>query len=167
MAGYARAAGSNGILFTCSAFGAPIEAAAATAPIPILKPNEAKFNAAFALADRLAMITTSKRAAAGMEEEFRAAAPARGSGAQITSHFCVGAFDARRAVDDAAHDRLVAQRAAGFAGADVILLGQFSKAGAAGQVRAATDRLVLTSPDAAILEMRRSMEDTTPGSTAC
>lgn len=167
MADYAKGTGADGVLFTCSAFGPAIEAAAASSPVPILKPNEAMFDAAFAYGDRIAMITTFKPAAAGMEEEFREAATKRGSTARMTSYFCAGALDAKRAGDDATHDRRVAELAAGIADADVILLGQFSMAGAAESVRAMTDLPVLTSPDAAIREIRRRVEGNTKGGTKC
>ena len=152
---YAERAGSARVLFTCSAFGEAIEAAADLSPIPVMKPNEVMFDAAFAQGNRIAMITTFEPAAAGMLEEFHEAAKARGSAGQIKSYFCEGAFAAKRAGDAATHDQLIAQAASHITNADVILLGQFSMADAAGAVRARTNIPVLNSPEAAILEMRR------------
>ncbi|WP_299410920.1 aspartate/glutamate racemase family protein [uncultured Roseobacter sp.] len=167
LAKYAECAGSQGVLFTCSAFGEAIEDAADGSPIPVMKPNEAMFDAAFAHGDRVAMITTFGPAAGGMEDEFRAAAAARGSKAQITSYFCEGALDAKRAGDGATHDRLIAELASQITDADVIMLGQFSMAGATEAVRAATSIPVLTSPEAAIHEMRRRVEKSRRGAASC
>lgn len=158
LAKYAERVGSDGILFTCSAFGQAIEDAAENCPVPVMKPNEAMFDAAFDHGDRVAMIYTFPPAAAGMEDEFRDAAARKGSGAQITSYFSEGALDAKRAGDDETHNRLVAQTAATIQDADVILLAQFSMSGAAEDVRAETSVPVLSSPEAAIAEIRRRVE---------
>ena len=158
LAGYAESIGSRGILFTCSAFGGAIEDAAGRAAVPVMKPNEAMFDAAFGHGERVAMIYTFPPAAAGMEEEFREAATARGSAARIASIFCDGALEAKRAGDDETHDRLIAETAAGIGDADVILLAQFSMAGAADAIRARTSVSVLTSPEAAIRKMREKIE---------
>lgn len=159
LARHAQAAEADGILFTCSAFGAAIEQANAESKIPVMKPNEAMFDAAFAHGDKVAMIYTFPPAAAGMEEEFREAAAQRGRTAEIASYFCDNALEAKRMGDDAKHDRLVAETAASIEGADVILLAQFSMAGAADKVRAATSLPVLTSPEAAMKEIRRRIEE--------
>ncbi len=156
---YAEAAEADGVLFTCSAFGAAIDRANAEAAIPVMKPNEAMFDAAFSHGNRVAMIYTFLPAAAGMEKEFREAAKERGSHAEITSYFCEGALDAKRAGDDALHNRLIAQTAHSMDGADVILLAQFSMAGAADDVRKATSVPVLTSPEAALSEIKRRVAE--------
>ncbi|NYI30358.1 aspartate/glutamate racemase family protein [Sulfitobacter geojensis] len=152
---YAQAIHADGILFTCSAFGPAIAQANAQSDIPVMNPNEAMFDAALAQGQRVAMIYTFQPAADGMEEEFRETAAARGIAARITSYFCDGALDAKRAGDNDRHNQLIAQTAAVIEGADVILLAQFSMAGAAEAVRQSVTLPVLTSPESAIQEMRR------------
>lgn len=158
LARYAEAAGADGILFTCSAFGAAIETAAGRADVPVMKPNEAMFDAAFSYGNRAAMIYTFRPSASGMEEEFREAAKARGQAARITSVFCDGALDAKRAGDSEIHDRLIAETAAGIANVDVIMLAQFSMASAAPLARTKTKIPILTSPEAALAEIRKRVE---------
>ena len=158
LAQYAQSMGSDAILFTCSAFGPAIDAAAAQSPIPVMTPNEAMFDAALSQGARLAMVYTFPQSAPSMEAEFRDATAARGSAARLSTHFAAGALDAKRAGDDAAHDRLIAETAAEIRGADAIMLAQFSMAEAAGAVRDAVDVPVLTSPEAAIAALRRRLE---------
>lgn len=155
---YAEVAQADGILFTCSAFGSAIAQANAQTEIPVMNPNEAMFDVALSQGDRIAMIYTFEPAAAGMEEEFRETTAIKGSSAHITSYFCDGALDAKRAGDDDQHNHLIAQTAAEIKGADVILLAQFSMSSAADQVRKIVKTPVLTSPESAIREIRRRIE---------
>lgn len=158
LARYAENAGANAVLFTCSAFGEAIDKAADTSAVPIMKPNEAMFDAALRLGDRVAMIYTFPPAAKTMEEEFEQAAQEQGRTAVLTSYFCEGALKAKRAGDDALHDHLVAETAREITDADVIMLAQFSMAGAAEKVRRQSVAAVLTSPEAAMREIRRRVE---------
>jgi hypothetical protein len=57
--------------------------------------------------------------------------------------------------DPALHDRLAVETAQTLDGCDVIALAQFSLARAAAAVAAATGLPVLTTPDSAVLKLRR------------
>jgi len=154
LARYAEENGADGILFTCSAFGEAIEKAAEQAGIPVLKPNEAMFEAALAAGGRLGMLATFAPSVAGMEEEFRDIAAAAGSSAALTS-FCVpGAMKALQSGDGAEHDQLVAIAAPRFADHDAVLLAHFSTSRAAAAVKAAVRCPVLTAPGAAVTKLK-------------
>ncbi|MCJ7872805.1 hypothetical protein [Phaeobacter sp. J2-8] len=58
LADYAMDLAPDAILYTCSAFGAGIETAAARLDIPVLKPNEAMFEAAVASGGNATMLYT-------------------------------------------------------------------------------------------------------------
>jgi hypothetical protein len=75
LAGYAQRTGCDAILFTCSAFGPAIEAAARATSLPTLKPNEAMFEDALALAPagralRLGLLATFEASIASMADEL-------------------------------------------------------------------------------------------------
>jgi Asp/Glu/hydantoin racemase len=151
LAKYAEDNGAAGILFTCSAFGEAIEAATDKAKVPMLKPNEAMFEAALAAGKRLGMLATFGPSVAGMEAEFREIA---GDQAALSS-FCVpGAMKALQAGDAAEHDQLLAIAAPRFADYDALLLAHFSTSRAAAAVKAAVRCPVLTAPGAAVTKLK-------------
>ena len=154
LARYAEQLNPTGILYTCSAFGEGIEQAADTSTIPVLKPNEAMFEAAFEQGKRIAMIYTFPPAVAGMEQEFRDEAQLLKSSATIQSVYAEGALDALKAGDKQQHHDIIAQCASRIDDADVIILAHFSMARAAQTVRGATTLPVLTSPEAAMSKMK-------------
>ncbi|HEX3952159.1 MAG TPA: aspartate/glutamate racemase family protein [Stellaceae bacterium] len=154
LADYAAGTGAAGILFTCSAFGEAIEAAAATSRLPVLKPNEAMFEAALAAGKRIGMLATFAPSVGGMEDEFRALAEQRGVPAHIETICVEGAMPALKSGDGATHDRLLAEAAPRLAGCDAVLLAHFSTARAEAVVSAALACPVLTAPGAAVLRLK-------------
>jgi Asp/Glu/hydantoin racemase len=155
LARYARSTGADAILFTCSAFGPAIERAAAVVPVPVLKPNEAMFEAAIAAGRRSLMIATFAPSKPSMEAEFREEVERRKSEARLTTILVEPAMAALRAGDGAMHDRLIAEEARGQRGYDAIMLAHFSTSRAADAVRRITDKPVLTAPDAAVEKLKQ------------
>ncbi len=150
---YAESTGVQGILFTCSAFGPCIEAAAARRPhLPVLKPNEAMVDEAVARAAGapIGLIATFGPTLKSMPPEFPA-------GVVLHTALAEGALDALNAGDTAEHDARAVAAALNLKaqGCAVIALAQFSLARAAGAVQAATGLPVLTTPDSAIRKLRR------------
>lgn len=157
LAAYSHRAGAAAILFTCSAFGEAIAKAARETPIPVLKPNEAMFEAALQKGERIGMIATFEPSIAGMEAEFAEEAQRRNPAARIRSIVVPEAMAALRRGDRATHDRLVAAHASDLGDVDAIMLAQFSTAPAAAAVRATTRVPVFTSPDAAVAKMKAAL----------
>ncbi len=154
LAEYADNLGSSAILYACSAFGSAIEAVANTLEIPVLKPNEAMFEAALNLGNRSAMLYTFEPAREGMESEFYDEAKLNRPNAEITSVFVPEAMDRLRAGDAETHNKLVAEKASELQGFDSIILAHFSTARAAAAVHRKTTIPVLSSPKAAVLKLR-------------
>ena len=147
---YARETGADAILFTCSAFGACIDRVRADlAPMVVHRPNQGMFAEAVAHGGRIGLIASFRPSLASLAAEYPA-------GTQVTPIFAAGALDALERGDLEAHDRLTAEAAA-KADVDVFALGQFSLARAADRVRQATGKAVLTTPDAAVRELARTL----------
>jgi Asp/Glu/hydantoin racemase len=149
---YAARCGADGILFTCSAFGPCIETVAAElAPMPVLKPNEAMIEDAASVGGRIGLLATFAPTLATMPAEF-AALP---TPPVLSPMLIEGAMTALDAGDPALHDRLAVETARMLDGCDAIALAQFSLARAAPGIAAATGLPVLTTPDSAVLKLRR------------
>jgi hypothetical protein len=161
LADYAAKTGADGVLFTCSAFGEAIEAAALALPLPVLKPNEAMFDAAFDQGKRIGMLATFAPSVPSMEEEFRIMAQRRQSSATLETLLVPGARAALVARNIGEHDRLVADAAGALAHCDVVLLAHFSMATAEQAVQARIPGVVLTAPSSAVLKLRATLENLT------
>lgn len=156
LAEQAIAAGAQGVLFTCSAFGPAIEAVAARSTVPVLKPNQAMFSAALrGGARRIGMLATFAPAAASMEQEFIQSAREAGSSATLESICVPEALAAARGGDIEQHNRLLAEAAPRLAHCDALLLAHFSTATAMAAVQAVLAQPVLSAPDAAVAELKR------------
>lgn len=161
LAEYGHATGAAGILFTCSAFGPAIEAAAKRLPLPVLKPNEAMFEAALTAGRRIGMLATFAPSVTSMEEEFRQMAAMWHSPATIETYCVPGAMAALKDGDTIAHDRLVADAAVPrFGDHDAVLLAHFSTSRAAAAASAKLGRPVLTSPASAVAKLKSILTGT-------
>jgi hypothetical protein len=146
---YAAATGADAILFTCSAFGPCIEAvAAAQAPMPVLKPNEAMIEQAVTMGRRIGLLSTFPPTLVSMPPEFPASV-------EIVPKLAEGALAALDRGDRATHDRLIAEASRDLRDCDVVALAQFSIAATAPLVAEATGRPVVTTPDSAVLKLQR------------
>ena len=153
---YAKGAGADAILFTCSAFGACIEAVAREqAPMPVLKPNEAMIEQAVGQivgkgGRRIGLLSTFAPTLLSMPPEFPGSV-------EIVPKLAEGALAALDRGDRIEHDRLVAEAAKDLRDCDLIALAQYSMAPAAALVAEASGRPVVTTPDSAVLKLKQAL----------
>lgn len=157
LANHSADAGACCVLFSCSAFGAAIEAARAQMAIPVLKPYEAMVEAALDAGPRIVALSTFGPTLDELADEVHAVAARRGMTASLRTHVAEGALAKLEAGDADSHDRLVAEAAEGFPDCDALMLAQYSTASAARLIPAAPGRRVLTSPDTAVAWLRRTL----------
>ncbi|HEY4030425.1 MAG TPA: hypothetical protein VGM25_08785 [Caulobacteraceae bacterium] len=150
LARYAEGTGADAILFTCTAFGACIDRVReALAPLIVHKPSQGMFAEALAHGGRIGLVVNFLPSLASLTAEFPA-------DADVTPIYAAGALDALTRGDGEEHDRLTVE-AVQAADVDLVALGQFSLARAADRVRRATGKPVLTTPEAAVRELARSL----------
>jgi hypothetical protein len=155
---YAVNTGAKGVLFTCSAFGPCIEAAAARHPrIPILKPNEAMIEEANAWRMASSKADPTIGLIASFAPTLVSMPPEFGDSCALDAQLVEDAMTALNAGDGATHDALVlaAARALAERGCGLLALAQFSMARAAPLVRSRLGLPVLTTPDTAIAKLKR------------
>ena len=144
-----------GILFTCSAFQPAIDAVKADLSLPVLRPNEAAFDAALDAGRRIGLLVTFPPSLTSLSAELCGMAAARDIEIDLTARNVDGALAALKAGDGGRHDALVAQAAAEMRDVDVLVLGQFSLARAAAAIKPVEGRAVLTTPDSAVRKLRQ------------
>lgn len=149
LADYARRAGADAILFTCSAFGPCIDAVKAAHPnFPVLKPNEAMIEEAAQAGTRIGLVATFAPTLRSMPAEFP-------SGITLEPRLIDGALAALDRGDGVEHDRLAGEAARTLADCDAIALAQFSLARAAALIAMTSGRPVLTTPHSAVRKLKR------------
>ena len=162
LAQYVQRAGSQGILFTCSAFGPAIEAAGRATGLPTLKPNEAMFEQALALPAptgvlRLGLVATFQASIPSMSEEFEALAAQRGVKVVLHSVFVPQAMADLAAGQADLHHERIAKALSELPECDGIMLAQFSMAAAQPVCQQHASVPVLSSPDCAVTALQQAM----------
>jgi aspartate/glutamate racemase len=150
LADYAIGTGARGILYTCSAFGACIDAVAARhATLPVLKPNQAMVDDAVRLGGPIGLVASFAPTLRSMPPEFP-------PDHQPDCELAADALAALDRGDGGAHDAAVVAAALRLRarGAGCIALAQFSMARAAPAVRRATGLPVLSTVDSAVAALR-------------
>jgi len=147
-------AGADAVLFTCSAFGAAIDAAKEGVTIPVLKPDEAMIERALSLGTHIGGLATFEPTIASLSAEIAAA----GTSLDFTLRYVPDALDALNDGRKNDHNAMIAQAAAAMPDVDVLLLAQFSMIGAKQAIADVPGRTVLTSPDEAVRKLRDLLE---------
>jgi len=155
---YCVAAEATAILFTCSAFGATIEALKLKHSIPILTPNEALFEEVIERGGKVALLTTFGPSIPALTEELNEMLAQRGTKLEVDAMLVEGAFDALLAGDHARHDQIIADKVATLKGYNTIVFGQFSMASAAAQAQKLASVPVLTTPDCAVRKLKKILQ---------
>jgi Asp/Glu/hydantoin racemase len=155
---YAVQSSADAILFTCSAFGDAIDLCKPDIAIPLLKPNEAMINLALTQASRVAVLATFEPTITSIMAEFKQVAERSGRALEVVPYFVPGAMQALSEGNKEGHDTAIAEMAGQVGACDLICFAQFSMTSAAGQAQARSGLPVLTTPDSAVLELRRMLQ---------
>ena len=151
---------TRAILFTCSAFGPAIDRVKTQVGIPVLRPNESAFRQALARGSHIGLVVTFAPSAPALESELRQMAAEMNRSITTKTVLVEAALHALKAGHGAEHDSLAAAAVGELADVDCLVLGQFSLARAAPAVTAAGFAgRVITTPDAAVQELRRLTEE--------
>jgi len=162
LAHYVQGTGCAGVLFTCSAFGPAIEAAAQATGLPTLKPNEAMFAQALTTApagERLSvgLVATFEASLGSMSLELHAMAQARGQAVDVHTVFVPEAMADLAAGHADLHHQKIAAALSALPPCDVVMLAQFSMAAAQPLAQRHSAVPVLSSPDCAVLALQQAM----------
>lgn len=169
LAQYAKRAGCQGILFTCSAFGEAIEAAAKAVGIPTLKPNEAMFQDALDAATKahpnvaneinIGLVATFAASIDSMREEFNALTKGLPRKVNLHGVYVPHAMDALAKGQAEDHHQRIVNAIEHMPACDVMMLAQFSMAAAQPLAQSKSTAPILTSPDCAVMAIQQRMKN--------
>jgi len=125
----AEDSGADYILVTCSSIGAPVEAAAEKAGVPVLRVDQPMADLAVQTGKQIGVIATLQTTLQPTSDLVKRRAALAGKEIELTAVVVDGAFEALMAGDAATHDNLVADALRKLSKeVDVILLAQASMA---------------------------------------
>ena len=125
----AEDSGADYILVTCSSIGAPVEAAAEQAGVPVLRVDQPMADLAVQTGKHIGVIATLQTTLQPTSDLVKRRAALVGKEIELTSTVVEGAFDALMNGDASKHDELVADALRKLSKeVDVILLAQASMA---------------------------------------
>ena len=143
----------DAILYTCSAFGEAIEAAKNKFSLPILKPNESAFKKAIRAASDVNILVTFEPSLNLLTNEFEIMS--KGLDIKIKGHLIDDALKLLKQEEVQAHNEKIIDAVKEIPAEETVILGQFSMARAADEIEInMPDRLVLNTPDAAVIELK-------------
>ena len=163
LASYCGRAGCSAILFTCSAFGPAIEAAGHAVGLPTMNPNQAMFDEALAWSaahgPKVGLIATFEASIASLSAELHEQARQLGQSIDLHTRFVPEAMQdlARGQAQD--HHRKIAAAAHSLRDCHIVMLAQFSMAAALPVVQTELACPVLSSPDCAVLALKKTLTD--------
>ena len=160
---YSVQSGAQGILFSGSLFSQSVQAARTKMRVPVLTAYEAMIEAAFAVGNRLGVLATVPDTIVAIERDTADYAAAHGLTFTLRSQLVVGAMDALRGGDSSRHDSLVAEAANELADCESLMLAQHSMGRARRLITTVPGRQLVTSPDTAVLKLKRLLDGTLPG----
>ncbi len=152
---YSQDCGAQGIIFTGSVFGRPVEAARENLSVPVLTSHEAMIERAFECGTRFGILTTAAGSLRCLADDIERYADANSLNYTMMDHIEDAARPVILAGDIERHDEMVAAAAAKMTDCDCLLLGQFSMETAAKKMADVPGRPVLTPPRTAVQKLKR------------
>lgn len=161
-------AGADAIMLTGSAFGPAVDQLKTLVSVPVLKPNEAFYEAICSVTGRIVLLSTVPAALSSMVLEIEEMARERQLNLSLEPFVIHHAFDALQSGDMGRHDHLVTEAIRNHERThDVIAVGQFSMWPVAERLKALTSKPILTTPDTAVRLIRRRIASHNPNVFVC
>lgn len=152
---YAATTRCDGLVFTGSVFGDPVERARQDISIPVLTSYEAMIEEAFAAGTRFGILSTAPGSMKNLSADLEAEAQRRGVAITLNGHIAADARPPILAGDVETHDRIVVEQAARMTDCDCLMFAQVSMGLTARQVAPVPGRPVLTAPDATVRRFKQ------------